>query len=185
MSCNGMLAGLVAITAPCAFVAPWAACRHWTRRRLSSFATASGSSTTSPTSTTRAAPSRSTACVAPGASRDRDLRRRHLRRGLERRQGRGHGRASTATAVSSSLSSRTSSWASSSRRHRLRDLRRSQAVHADPGFGGSGARGSGRARVRRPVLSRLRPHERAHRKLPAPVSSAQRANGGDARSLAR
>src|SRR5436305_9073094 len=26
MSCNGMLAGLVAVTAPCAFVAPWAAC---------------------------------------------------------------------------------------------------------------------------------------------------------------
>src|SRR6185295_9762902 len=26
MSCNGMPAGLVAITAPCAFVAPWAAC---------------------------------------------------------------------------------------------------------------------------------------------------------------
>jgi len=26
MTCNGMLAGLVAVTAPCAFVAPWAAC---------------------------------------------------------------------------------------------------------------------------------------------------------------
>src|SRR5205823_10516865 len=26
MACNGMLAGCVAITAPCAFVAPWAAC---------------------------------------------------------------------------------------------------------------------------------------------------------------
>lgn len=26
MSCNGMLAGLVAVTAPCAFIAPWAAC---------------------------------------------------------------------------------------------------------------------------------------------------------------
>src|SRR5262249_11049585 len=26
LSCNGMLAGLVAITAPCAFLAPWAAC---------------------------------------------------------------------------------------------------------------------------------------------------------------
>jgi len=26
MACNGMLAGLVAVTAPCAFIAPWAAC---------------------------------------------------------------------------------------------------------------------------------------------------------------
>jgi len=26
MTCNGMLAGLVAVTAPCAFIAPWAAC---------------------------------------------------------------------------------------------------------------------------------------------------------------
>ena len=36
MSCNGMLAGLVAITAPCAFVAPVGRVRHRHHRRLRS-----------------------------------------------------------------------------------------------------------------------------------------------------
>ena len=67
MSCNGMLAGLVAITAPCAFVAPWAAVDHRRRSPACSSSTASRSSTTSRTSTTRAARSRCTACAARGA----------------------------------------------------------------------------------------------------------------------
>ena len=68
MMCNGMLAGLVAITAPCAFVsapvgasssAPSPACWSCWRR---------SSSSERSRSTIRSAPSRSTASTAPGAS---------------------------------------------------------------------------------------------------------------------
>ena len=65
MSCNGMLAGLVAITAPCAFVAPWAAVIGVVAGALVCWGVEFFDRR--PASTTRAARSRCTACAAHGA----------------------------------------------------------------------------------------------------------------------
>ena len=65
---NGMLAGLVAITAPCAFVGAPAAIAHRRHRRRSRRRGRPCSSSRSSRSTTRWARRASTACAAPGAS---------------------------------------------------------------------------------------------------------------------
>ena len=66
MMVNGMLAGLVAITAPCAFTSPaWRPSSAPSPACWSS--TPPSSSTRSSRSTTRSAPSPSTACAAPSA----------------------------------------------------------------------------------------------------------------------
>ena len=64
---NGMLAGLVAITAPCAFVTPVGGGRHRRASPASSSSARSSSSSACSRSTTRSAPSRSTASTARGA----------------------------------------------------------------------------------------------------------------------
>ena len=67
MSCNGMLAGLVAITAPCAFVAPVGGGRHRRHRRLHRLLRRVVLRSRRPRRRSRAVPSPSTASAAPGA----------------------------------------------------------------------------------------------------------------------
>ena len=89
MACNGMLAGLVAITAPCAFVGANSRGHHRHPRRRRRLRAACCSTSACSRSTTRAARSRSTDTAAGSGRWLRHLRRRHLRRRMERRR-RGH-----------------------------------------------------------------------------------------------
>ena len=86
MTCNGLLAGLVAITAPCAFVAPWAAAvigivagvlvvRRRRGRRAQGQGRRPGRRGLGPR---RQRP--------VGRARPRSVRRRHVRRRLQRRR---------------------------------------------------------------------------------------------------
>ena len=68
MSCNGMLAGLVAITARVRVRRPVGGVPHRDHRRVRSSATASSSSTRCSRSTTRAVRSRCTGCAGCGVS---------------------------------------------------------------------------------------------------------------------
>ena len=67
MMANGMLAGLVAITAPCAFVAPVGGGRHRRHRRRARHRVGVLRRAQAEASTTRSAPSRCTASAAPSA----------------------------------------------------------------------------------------------------------------------
>ena len=90
MMANGMLAGLVAITAPCAFVQPWAAAVIGIARRRSSSSSRCSSSSAA-ASTTRSARSRCTAsCGIFGVLCVGIFSQRRVRRRLEPHdQGRG------------------------------------------------------------------------------------------------
>ena len=131
---NGMLAGLVAITAPCAFVSSWAAMligaiagvlvvlaahlhRHQAQDRRPG--------------RRHRRPRRERRLRRP---RPRPLRQRHLRRGAERRGRRRHRPASTATRASSaprsSASSPTSLWVGPGRGARLLRHRQDRAATA-------------------------------------------------------